>query len=252
MKLLTNGNVITEAGSGASMSMKPYLGRLTPTEAAEGMAAARRSAIRLAKDAMTLLEAGRWPTAASLAMFSIEESGKIGLLRRLTVEATPNALNKGWNGYREHFTKSNVPVGIDPWGVFTVDPAAFQKPVEAGTKLVNNLNLLKHAGVNSDCILDGDKHPSWIEPADRITENLARTAVVCAGLLIRKAPVSVREVELFVHHVGPVVDNGDLLSGWRCWTKAMDAEGLLEAQLEEAQSRVLDGFFGQGWRYHPF
>lgn len=235
-----------------TMSTKPYLGPLTPAEVAQGMGVARGNAIRLARDALTLLEFGRWPTAASLAILSIEESGKIGLLRRVAVASTSNALNKGWKGYREHFTKLNALIGINPEGMRLASPVALQEVARPGTKLVDHIDMLKKTGFYSDCILDGDEHPRWTDPADRITENWARTAVVCAALLIRKAPISVREVELFIQHMGPSSDDGDLLSYWRRWIDAMDAEGLLDPPLDDVHNRVLDGFLGRGWRYHPF
>ena len=58
-----------------------YRGRLTAAQIAQGMNAARDNAQRLATDAATLLDARRFPTAASLAFLSIEESGKISILR---------------------------------------------------------------------------------------------------------------------------------------------------------------------------
>ena len=49
------------------------------------MNAARRNARRLAEDAKLLLEAGRYPTATALAVLSIEESGKMSILRGFCV-----------------------------------------------------------------------------------------------------------------------------------------------------------------------
>ena len=58
-----------------------YKGKLDPEQIAQGMNAARRNAQRLADDAKLLLSAKRYPTAASLAILSIEESGKVSILR---------------------------------------------------------------------------------------------------------------------------------------------------------------------------
>ena len=60
-----------------------YSGELSAAKITHGMNAARRNARRLADDAKLLLDAGRYPTAASIAALSIEESGKISVLRRL-------------------------------------------------------------------------------------------------------------------------------------------------------------------------
>jgi len=49
------------------------------------MNAATRNARRLAADARLLLDAGRLPTAAALATLSIEETGKVSILREIAV-----------------------------------------------------------------------------------------------------------------------------------------------------------------------
>ena len=63
------------------MAPKQYRGRLTNRQIAEGMTAAAANARRLLSDAVLLLEAERWPTAAALAILAIEEAGKQAILR---------------------------------------------------------------------------------------------------------------------------------------------------------------------------
>ena len=65
--------------------LNQYRGRLSPTQIADGMSAAQRNARRLVDDAKLLLDAGRFPSATSLAILSIEESGKTSILRHLSV-----------------------------------------------------------------------------------------------------------------------------------------------------------------------
>ena len=62
-----------------------YRGRLDASQVATGINAAIENAKRLADDASLLLEVGRFPTAASLSILSIEESGKVSILRALSV-----------------------------------------------------------------------------------------------------------------------------------------------------------------------
>jgi hypothetical protein len=81
-----------------------------------------------------------------------------------------------------------------------------------------------------------------------ITEEWAREAVQCASMLAAKAEVPLRDVELWLEHVAPVIGRPEMVDGWRAWAAEMDAEGPLDATLEEVEDRVLDGFFGKGWR----
>src|SRR5713101_6953648 len=57
-------------------------GRLSASQIAAGMNAAEDNAARLLADAQLLLNAGRYPTAASVAILCIEEAAKVSILRR--------------------------------------------------------------------------------------------------------------------------------------------------------------------------
>jgi AbiV family abortive infection protein len=85
-----------------------YRGPLTPGEIPGGMNAAIRNARRLAAEAKLLLDAGRLPTAAALATLSIEETGKISILREIAVVTSPGALEKAWQQYRDHRSKNGM------------------------------------------------------------------------------------------------------------------------------------------------
>lgn len=88
-----------------------YKGALSPADIVAGMAAARRNARRLAKDAQLLLDNGQWASALSLAVPSIEESGKAGVLRRLALASVPADLKKGWDCYGSHHLNLEHPLG---------------------------------------------------------------------------------------------------------------------------------------------
>jgi AbiV family abortive infection protein len=62
-----------------------YFGALGPKQVAEGMNLALQNARRLLQDAQTLFENGRYPSAAALAILSIEEAGKLAVLRELSL-----------------------------------------------------------------------------------------------------------------------------------------------------------------------
>src|SRR6185312_12883870 len=85
-----------------------YKGRLTPAQIAAGMNAACANANRLADDAKTLLDAGRIPSALSLAILAIEEAGKTSVLRRLAVATTDGEISDVWKEYRSHTSKNRM------------------------------------------------------------------------------------------------------------------------------------------------
>ena len=77
-----------------------FRGRLTNAEIAQGMTAALSNARRLLADAVILLDAKRFPTAASLAVLSIEESGKSSILRAMSVARTDKDVSNLWKDAR--------------------------------------------------------------------------------------------------------------------------------------------------------
>jgi AbiV family abortive infection protein len=96
----------------AGRALTQYRGQLSTARVAQGMNAARRNASRLADDARLLLEAGRFPTAAAVAVLSIEESGKPMILRRLLTCADDVERREVWKAYRKH-TEKNI-LGLLP------------------------------------------------------------------------------------------------------------------------------------------
>ena len=84
-----------------------YKGKLSADQVAAGINAAIQNAKRLSEDASLLFEAGRFPSAASLAILSIEESGKVSILRALALAKTSEEIAVAWRDYRSH-TKKNA------------------------------------------------------------------------------------------------------------------------------------------------
>lgn len=177
-----------------------YTGELSAAQFADGMNAARRNARRLANDAKLLLEAGRYPTAVSLAALSIEEAGKISILRHMALAPDEGARRRVWKDYRSHRSKS--PAWILPElavnGAKHLDDLRLAaEPSGAHTAI---LDTLKQLGFYTDCY--GNAH--WSEPQKVIDEAQARSLVRTADLLAQDRVVTVKEVELWVEHMRPV------------------------------------------------
>ena len=102
-----NGQLICGEGSRmAKDKLSKYNGELSAAQIAHGMNAARRNARRLADDAKLLLNADRYPTAASIAALSIEESGKTSVLRGLASAPNEESRHRAWKFYRSHRSKN--------------------------------------------------------------------------------------------------------------------------------------------------
>ncbi|MBL7165041.1 MAG: AbiV family abortive infection protein [Dehalococcoidales bacterium] len=84
-----------------------YRGTLTPAQIVEGTNAACANAKRLLHDAKLMFESDRYPTAVALSILSIEESGKVPILRLLSLANTQESAISKWKEYRSH-TSNNV------------------------------------------------------------------------------------------------------------------------------------------------
>jgi len=128
-----------------------YQDTLSASEVIADMAAAWRNVRRLAGDAALLLAAGGWPSAASMAILSIEESGKIGIRRLLSSISDPAALKAGWKAcYRSHPKKLSVPIGINPDGTSMASAEVVTAAQTARDKLVAHVDHVKQYGFCTD------------------------------------------------------------------------------------------------------
>ena len=177
-----------------------FRGQLTPSQIAIGMNAARRNARRLADDAKLLLGHGRFPTAVSVAALSIEEAGKISVLRHLAFAPDEAVRKRAWKDYRSHRSKN--PAWILPHlvakGARSLDALRLAADPSGTHTLL--LDQLKQLGLYTDCL--GPR--TWTEPKTAIDEALAKQLVSIADLLARERTFTSREIELWIEHMQPV------------------------------------------------
>lgn len=203
-----------------------YRGLLTLEQIAAGMNLASRNALRLYRDAISMINAGSYPTALSLAALSIEEAGKGPILRRMASASTEAKALERWREYRSH-TKKNV-----QWAITSLIKRGGPTSLEDFRPLFDEdaehpylLDQLKQLGLYSDCL--GDAH--WSDPVEVIDESLARDIVAVAGILCRDREVTVRELQLWRHHMGGATEAEDLQDAKQRladWYAAMQSEGL--------------------------
>ncbi len=201
-----------------------YRGRLTPAQIAAGMNAAARNARRLLEDAESLVAVGRFPTAASVAALSIEEAGKISILRELALAKTDADALEVWKSYRSH-TSKNV-----HWLLPQLAAAGARKLDDLRPLFDETsdhpfvLDNLKQLGFYTDCL--GSAH--WAMPWEVIDESLVRMLLQTARALAGNDEHTEREIALWVEHIGPVwkKDPAWMKQALVNWYGAMQAEGL--------------------------
>lgn len=216
-----------------------YRGKLSAAQVAEGMNAAANNARRLAEDAATLLELGRFPTASSLAILSIEETGKISILRGLALATSETDAAKEWKAYRSH-TRKNAAWLLPQLlarGAQTVSDLRPLFDESSDHRLI--LDQVKQLGFYTDCL--GPAH--WAIPASAVDEPTASGLVKIAQIFSRtESEHTEREVELWIEHMAPVWKNGIMTEQALVnWYAAMQQEGLAPEGLNETEQFVYYG-----------
>ena len=211
-------------------ALNRYSGRLIPSEAAAGMNAAISNARRLAEDAQLLLDAKRFPTATSLAILSLEESGKVSVLRGVLCGGQ-SALAANWKRYRSHSEKNFlglVPDFVRRGARFLEDLRPLMTEATANDR--GDLDSVKQLGFYTDCL--GKGH--WSTPTDAISEELATSLVRKAIAMVPKKTVTSRELELWVEHMRPwPAPLAEMSAKLATWARAMTREGLMTEQEAE-------------------
>jgi AbiV family abortive infection protein len=222
--------------------LNTYRGRLSAAQIAEGINAASDNAKRLADDAACLLEAKRIPSAASIAILSIEESGKVSILRSLSVAQNDEEVASVWKDYRSH-VKKNV-----AW--------ILPQVVASGARKLDDLSLLfddksdhpylldqiKQLGFYTDCL--GKAH--WSLPTDVIDEPLAKMLVLTAQVFTKGHKVTEKEIELWIKHIGPVWRKDPRLMRQALinWYADLQQHGLVAKGKNEMLQFIRDGIEG--------
>lgn len=217
-----------------------YKGQLTASEVAAGMNAAQANARRLAHDAKLLLDSDRLPSAVALAILSIEESGKLSILRGLAVAKSDEQLKDAWREYRTHTAKNRLwpAVELMKKGARKLDDFASLVSGDADHPAL--LDQLKQIALYTDCL--GQRH--WSKPDTVISKQIATDLVRTAELLSRGDDISSREMELWVQHLQPVwMERKELMEKALVdWHAAMHAEGLASSGPDEMEKFIIGGY----------
>jgi len=216
-----------------------YKGKLTPQQIADGMNAALENAKRLVEDAKLLLNTGRFPTAASLAILAIEEAGKLSALRSLALARDHGEIKDAWKDYRSH-TKKNVAwmlPQIVAQGARKLDD---MKPLfDESSEHPYILDQIKQIGFYTDCL--GQAH--WSEPIKVIENELAKGIVQIAEIMSKGRKITSLEIELWIKHIRPVwkKDLSWMKQALVNWQREMKEKGLVQDDDNDMERFVREG-----------
>lgn len=175
-----------------SKRLTGYTGYLTPDQIADGINKANENAKRLAEDARLLFDAERYPSAASLAILAIEESGKVSVLRSLALARNEEEIKQTWKEFRKHTAKNAgwIFAELVAGGARQLENFRAMYLEEAEHPFV--LDKLKQVGFYTDCYGKG----RWSAPKDALDKESTSGLVLIAEIQSRHKFVTATEIEL--------------------------------------------------------
>jgi len=180
--------------------VQQFRGRLTAAEATVGINLARRNAADLCAEAQLLADHGHYARATSLAALSIEEFGKRGILRTITLARSNEEAAEEWKRYRTHTSKNQAWTFLDMVQDGARDLVSLRSMFDSSSDHPMLLDELKQLCFYSDYLSNG----CWSDPADSTDESIACRLIETARIFSESDPITVEEMELWVELVGPV------------------------------------------------
>jgi AbiV family abortive infection protein len=214
-----------------SRQLSAFRGELSAKDVADGINAAIRNSKRLAADAKLMLDAKRYPTAAALAIYSLEETEKVSTLRALSVAQTKDELGQAWEDYRSNRTQNSAWIAAELDSKGAGHLSGFSEAMEKDAYHSSMLTIIKRLGLHTECYRKG----YWSEPSVVIDANAAAVLVRIAENACAKNEISDREIALWVEHVGPAWHSSKMPDALLRWAQAMEEEGLIKPATDDVQ-----------------
>jgi AbiV family abortive infection protein len=153
----------------AALRLDQYRDELNAAQIAAGMNAAEDNAARLLADAVLLLNAGRYPTAASVAILCIEEAAQVSILRRIATCKDDTERQSIWNEYRLHRRKNHHSIIPCPFAEAAGHLNRLRRGFDALPAQTGTIDILKQLGFYTDWLGDAN----WRMPESLIEQQLA-------------------------------------------------------------------------------
>lgn len=210
-----------------------YRGALSAFDIVHGMNLAIGNARRLHSDAKLMLQSERFASAVALASLSIEESGKLLILRNIAISDEKN-LPEHWREYRSHTKKNAMWI----FGSLAANGARkitdFSRMFDDNSDHPDVLDTYKQLALYTDCLGTG----KWVTPLKAINPETAAHLVNHAGQMVRDRDVTLREIELWQHYIKPGMNTAQMQVAVLMWHKAMVQEGLSDMGEDELQDFI--------------
>jgi AbiV family abortive infection protein len=207
---------------------------LTLEQIAQAMNAARRNAHDLVEDAQTLLDAGRHVRAAALAILSIEESGKVDVLRCLAGARDADDRAAYVKDLLSHRAKNAHWIIGALRREYPFPPLMLTALKGRDGAHAAYLDKLKQSAIYTDVADDGTSK----EPKDSIDQSLAQELIQCAIELTSDTITTPRELELFRDRLSACERLEQLPDTITAYYRDLMSEGLWSGDAETLFSRL--------------
>lgn len=201
-----------------------YFGKLDSEKAAEGINLAIENSQRLLKDAEILFEQESYSSSVALAILSIEESGKVPIIRRVLLEEDDKQRAKAWKSFRNHLQKNNQWILPDLVSKGSNNLDELKKMFAEEAEHPKILNVLKQISLYTECV----GKAKWVYPDEVITKEIAEAKLQTATILCPDKEVTPLELDLWQKYLKPVWKS-DMKSMKKAiieWNRAMEKHGL--------------------------
>lgn len=207
---------------------------LAPAQIAEGMNRARLNAARLAEDAATLFTAGRLPSAVALSILSIEESGKVALLRQMAIADDGKEWQSLWKAYRSHTKKNTLWIFGELVRQGARDLDSLRPLADPDSDHPDILDQLKQLCTYTDCF----RNAKWSSPDEVDITAMAPYLLKMAQILGTPKTITTEEVELWRRHLYPVKSAAlvNQKQAVAAWYHEMNLRGLSQVSIEEVEA----------------
>jgi AbiV family abortive infection protein len=184
------------------MRGKQYKNKLDAKSAAEGIQFAKENAKTLLNDAELLFENDRFERSVSLAILSIEESGKPSIIRSILLTDDGKELKKEWGNYRKHTAKNLSWIFPELASKGARNLEEFRPLFDSESDHGQVLDNLKQLSFYTD-IFSSKK---WSIPKDVIHKELAAMILLSAKVLSNQDEgIDCEEgLKLWIKHMKPV------------------------------------------------
>ena len=219
---------------------RQYSGFLTTSEIAEGINVSNANARRLANDARLLFEHESYPSAVAMAVLSVEESGKVSILRELALARNQEEAAQCWRDYRCHVKKNLLWPIMDSYLKGARRAQDFMSLLDPDADHPYILDKIKQISFYTDCFRKGH----WAVPNKLIGKGFAQGLLAIAESFARSREVTVEEVDLWVQYLSPCwkTSTSRMQKALFEWDKEIRKRGLID----KTNAPTMETFFTKG------